>query len=109
MCKIKIIDGIMGIGKTSFAIQKMKEDTTTNYVYITPFLKEVDRVKKACNNRRFVEPLNSGNGKLDALHSLLKDNRNIVSTHALFRMSTDVTRELIQSITMHLYLTKYAT
>jgi hypothetical protein len=97
MCKIKIIDAIMGAGKTSYAIQLMQEDTTTNYVYITPFLKEVTRVKQSCFNRRFVEPLNCGNGKLDSLHSLLKDNRNIVSTHALFRMSTDVTRELIQS------------
>lgn len=97
MCKIKIIDAIMGAGKTSYAIQLMNEDKQSNYIYITPFLKEVTRVKQSCNNRHFVEPLNSGNGKLDALHNLLKDNKNIVSTHALFRMSTDTTRELIQS------------
>jgi hypothetical protein len=97
MCKIKIIDAIMGAGKTSYAIQLMNEDKQSNYIYITPFLKEVSRVKQSCIDRYFVEPLNNGNGKLDALHKLLKDNRNIVSTHALFRMSNDTTRELIQS------------
>jgi hypothetical protein len=85
----------MGAGKTSYAIQQMNQDTENNYIYITPFLTEVKRIKEQCTTRKFSEPVNIGNGKLDSLHNLLKDNKNIASTHALFRMSTETTRELI--------------
>jgi hypothetical protein len=87
----------MGIGKTSYAIQQMNTDTENNYIYITPFLNEVQRIKHQCSTRKFFEPVNIGNGKLDSLHNLLKDNKNIASTHALFRMSTDTTRDLIKA------------
>lgn len=97
MCKIKIIDAIMGAGKTSWAIQKMNTDKVNNYIYITPFLTEVSRIKEKCKSRKFYEPINFGEGKLDNLHKLLLENKNITSTHALFRMSTDITRELIRS------------
>lgn len=95
MANIKIIDAPCGAGKTSFAIQAMNEDTENNYIYITPFLSEVQRIKDNCTNRKFYEPLNIGSGKLDSLHSLLKNGKNIASTHALFKMSSDITRELI--------------
>lgn len=95
--EIKIIDSIMGSGKTSYAVQKMNEDTENNYIYITPFLSEVKRIKEQCNNRKFTEPINLGQGKLDSLHELLLKKKNIASTHALFRMSTDVTKDLIKS------------
>lgn len=97
MCKIKIIDSIMGSGKTTYAINKMNEDTENNYIYITPFLDEVKRIKEQCNTRRFYEPINYGLGKLESLHNLLKDGKNIASTHALFRMSTEITKDLIQA------------
>ena len=87
----------MGSGKTSYAIQKMKEDKKNNYIYITPFLTEVQRIKDDCKDRKFYEPLNKGIGKLDSLHKLLLENKNIASTHALFRMSNDITKELINS------------
>jgi hypothetical protein len=93
--KIKIVDARMGKGKTSWAIQHMNKDVNNQYVYITPFLAEVKRIKDNCHERKFREPINFGNGKQDNLHELLAHNSNIVSTHALFRTSTDVTRELI--------------
>lgn len=87
----------MGSGKTTYAINKMNTDTENNYIYITPFLDEVKRIKENCTGRKFYDPLNIGKGKLDSLHNLLKDGKNIATTHALFRMSTDVTRELIRA------------
>lgn len=92
-----IVDSIMGSGKTSWAINKMKNDTKNNYIYITPYLSEVQRIKENCKEKRFTEPKNIGNGKLDSLHKLILDNRNIASTHALFKMSTEVTIELLKS------------
>lgn len=97
MNKIKIIDAPMGFGKTTMAVQLMNEDVKNNYIYITPFLKEVQRIKDGCKDRKFYEPMNIGTGKLDSLHELLKNNKNIASTHALFQMSTEVTRDLIQA------------
>ena len=95
--KVKIIDSIMGSGKTSYAIQRMNEDVENNYIYITPFLSEVQRIKDNCTSRKFYEPFNVGSGKLDSLHNLLKDGKNIASTHALFRLSNEVTKDLIQA------------
>lgn len=97
MCKITIIDSMMGTGKTSFAINKMKEDNSNNYVYITPYLSEIQRIKISITNKRFSEPVNLGNGKLDSLHDLLLKNKNIASTHALFKTATEDTKELIKA------------
>ena len=95
--KITVIDSIMGSGKTSFAIQKMNSDNENNYIYITPYLTEVQRIKDSCATRKFVDPKNLGKGKLNSLHDLILKNKNITSTHALFKMSTETTKELLQS------------
>lgn len=90
----------MGSGKTSAAINLMNNDTENNYIFITPYLPEIDRIKTQCNNRKFHDPkVFSKHGetfyKIDSLHKLLEDNKNIATTHALFKMSTEQTRELI--------------
>lgn len=92
--KIKVVDSIMGSGKTSWAIQHMNS-SDDKFIFITPYLDEVKRIRESCADKRFKEPVNFGDGKQDNLHHLLSNNDNIASTHALFRMSTDVTRELI--------------
>lgn len=40
-----IVDSIMGSGKSSFAINYMNK-TDDRFIYITPFLSEIERVKK---------------------------------------------------------------
>lgn len=92
--KIKVVDSIMGSGKTSWAIQHMNS-SDDKFIFITPYLDEVKRIRDSCFDKKFKEPVNFGDGKQDNLHHLLSNNDNIASTHALFRMSTDVTRELI--------------
>jgi hypothetical protein len=92
----------MGSGKTQSAINLMNNDTENNYIFITPYLTEVERVKKSCHERRFHEPNFTSNGdkfntKFDSLHSLLLNNKNIATTHALFKRANDETRELIHS------------
>lgn len=83
---INVIDSIMGAGKTSWAIQHMNEaDSERNFIYITPFLSEVKRVKESVTSRKFVEPLHTGKGKMKNLKQLVVDEKNIVSTHALFQ------------------------
>lgn len=93
---IRVCDMIMGAGKTSAAINQMRKDTDSKYIYITPFLEEVERIKDVCRDRNFKDPKNYGNGKLDSLHNLLRAGSNIVSTHALFRTYNETTIQLIK-------------
>lgn len=94
---INVVDSIMGSGKTSAAINKMNQDKENNYIFITPFLKEVERIKESCADRKFIEPENKGGGKLESLHYLIGREYNIASTHALFKMYNDDTKELIRN------------
>lgn len=96
--KINVIDSIMGSGKTSWAIQYMNEaDLEKNFIYITPFLSEVQRVKESVTSRKFVEPINKGKGKLDNLKKLLVNEQNVVSTHALFQTADNEIIELLKA------------
>lgn len=88
-CKVHVVDMLMGSGKSSAAVNFMNQNKYKRFLYITPFLSEVERVKKACPDLHFVEPeAIGGRGKLRNIKSLLSKGFNIVSTHALFRMFT---------------------
>ena len=95
--KLTVCDSIMGSGKTQAAINRMNTDTEHNYIFITPYLNEVYRIKEDCSERKFAEPLQKGDGKLDNMHNLIGERRNIASTHALFKTYTDYTLELIRN------------
>jgi len=92
MTKVKIIDEIMGSGKTFRAIQSMKKHKG-NFLYVTPFIDEVQRVKTAVKNA--FEPIitsdyddlgnKSINFKRDNLLNMANDNLNIITTHQLFK------------------------
>ena len=85
--EVNIVDAICGSGKTSAAINMMNQEGfgEKRYLYITPYLNEVERVKKACASKHFVEPKAKGS-KLADLKRLVLRGANIVSTHALFSM-----------------------
>ena len=86
----------MGSGKTSAAINKMNGDNHNNYIFITPYLDEVERIIENCPNKHFVQPQHKGKGKLENLHYLLGGKNNIASTHALFQMYNDDTKNLLR-------------
>lgn len=76
----------MGSGKSSWAIQTMKENEDKNYMYITPFLNEVDRIIQATKDKKcFVQPVNKGKGKLSSLNKSIVNEDDIASTHELFK------------------------
>jgi len=55
--RIKVIDGYPGIGKSSWAIQNINEsDENKKILYITPFLKEADRIATSCAKKKFLQP-----------------------------------------------------
>ena len=89
--KINVVDAICGVGKSTSLINMINEtdDNNIKYLYITPFLSEVERVKISCYKRHFKEPRIAKNkNKLMSIKDLLKKGENIVSTHALFKKFT---------------------
>lgn len=77
----------------------INEDNSNNkYIYITPFLTEVERIKKSCKVKKFFEPKYNQNGnKFDNLNKLISEGKNIVGTHALFHKANMQTVELLKS------------
>lgn len=82
--KVYVVDGLCGIGKTCAAINKINADESeTKYMYITPYLEEIQRIKQACPSKHFYEPEAYGSKLID-LKRLIRAGKNIASTHALF-------------------------
>lgn len=92
--KVTVVDSIMGSGKTSYFIDKMNKDNS-RYVYITPFLSEIKRVKNAITDKQFYDPENKGKGKLNSFNSLLSKKYCVISTHELFKTADELTKSLI--------------
>ena len=89
---ITVIDSLMGSGKTSWSIQYINDNPYENFLYITPFLDEVERIING-TNRKFSQPINKGNGKLASINDLLACQSDIASTHELFRHFDSESRE----------------
>ena len=97
--EIKVIDSMMGSGKTTWAIKYMNEaPTDQKFIYITPFLNEVKRIRENVTRRKVLEPNNrNGEGsKLRSLKELIAEGYSIASTHALFRSADDELISLIE-------------
>ncbi len=132
MSSVKVIDALMGTGKTQRMIHDMAalpEDVCI--VYITPLLSETHRIagtefsikdekKKPLKNefgcyiydeshplyqKRFRHPESQqGDGKIGGLKYLIENNHNIVATHALFKMLTLEIVELLSSKNYYLFM-----
>ena len=84
---IRVLDSIMGSGKTTYIIDEMNRNQTKRYVYVTPFLDETDRILKGCPELDFKLP--SGTySKSASFEELIKDGQNISMSHALFTRSS---------------------
>lgn len=96
---VKVCDALCGSGKTQGCITMMNEDTESRYIFITPYLDEVERIKNACKGKNFVSPerkFTNGYSKLNDINQLLRAKENIASTHALFGCYTEETQKLIE-------------
>lgn len=84
---ITVIDAPCGAGKTSWAIQEMNKGSNRNYIFVTPFLSEVDRIKEEVVSRKFYDPMNNNRkgSKLEGLKNLILNDKDICTTHALFK------------------------
>ena len=101
---IQVCDAIMGSGKSSAAITYMNEHKSEKFIYITPYLDEVERVKTSCKGMRFIEP----SEKIAEYHfkkcehtaALINKGRNIATTHQAFKRYTS---DMLDDIRKHGY------
>lgn len=94
---VYIVDELMGSGKTTGMINYInRADDNQRFIYITPYLPEVNRVVECCKSKHFLQPYRvSGKkyehdegktffNKTEGLRRLLHKGVNIVTTHSLF-------------------------
>lgn len=94
MQKIKIVDARMGRGKSSAAIQYMKDHRADkHFLYITPLLSEVERICTACG---FSAPEDVELSKSADLKRRLRTGESIAATHALFYLMDEEALSLIR-------------
>ena len=86
---VNVIDSIMGSGKTTWVLDRIKKDNNPKYIVVTPTLSEVTRIINECPNAYFKEPeTKEHNSKYYSFQELVRNGENIVTTHALFEYLT---------------------
>lgn len=93
--EVVVIDAIMGSGKTTWAINYMKQHTDENFLYITPYLTETERIINSTKpERKFREPhrTSATDGKLENINELIRNGWDIASTHELFKRFDENTK-----------------
>lgn len=97
MITVNIVDSIMGSGKTQAAINYINNsDDTKHFLYVTPYLREVERIIESCPNKNFRQPEKYGS-KIDGIKYLLNKGNNIATTHTLFHLFDDEIIDLCYS------------
>jgi len=95
---IKVVDSIMGSGKTSWAFEYINLLPNDKPVlYITPYLEEIKRCIASCPTKKFVEPEKQFGSKTYDFKDQLIKGVNIAATHSLFRLIDQEALELIKS------------
>lgn len=85
----------MGRGKSTAAIHYInKNRRTKRFLYVTPYLKEVARVRDECG---IEEPTDDdGISKLSRLRQFLRDGKSVSTTHSLYELMDDDMLETVR-------------
>lgn len=92
---IKVVDAPCGAGKTTWAINEINRRKETSYVYCTPFLDEISRIRDKCGRSRFAEPQPYTGSKLDNFNELLINGTSTAVSHVTFLNATHDTLQAI--------------
>lgn len=100
--QVNVADSIMGSGKTQAAINYInKSDQNKKFMYVTPYLTEVERIISSCPEKYFKQPEKFKNqkygSKIMGLKYLLNKGDNIATTHTLFHLFDDEIIDLCYS------------
>lgn len=95
MNTITVVDARMGRGKSSAAIRYMNRyKGTKRFLYITPYLNEVDRICEQCN---FDQSDSDHLSKSAELKMHMRHGRNVAATHSLFYLMDEEALELVRA------------
>lgn len=93
---VRVIDSIMGSGKTTFAISEFNDNSTPEkllkrYILATPKLKEVDEILARITGRTFEQPdeLHGEGKKKTHFMKMVREGRDIITTHSMLERLTD--------------------
>lgn len=111
---ITVVDAPCGAGKTEWAISYMNAHPQEAFIFVTPFLSEVERIKSS-TRLTFYEPqhyqrtellggVSRSKTKLEDFNDLLAEGKNIVTTHTTFTNATQDTINILQDNSYHLIL-----
>lgn len=114
MNKILMIDSPCGSGKTEWAISYMNEHSQDQFIFVTPFLDEVKRIKDG-TTAAFYDPQNfqrtdllggdfGHKSKLEDFNDLLTNGQNVVTTHVTFCNASQETIRILQDSNYHLII-----
>ena len=97
--KIKVVDALMGKGKTTALIHHMNSNKDKRFVFVTPYLKEVERIEEECE---FIQPKGKNEQgthrtKLEHFKYLIENGISIATTHQLFKMLDLETIQLLRN------------
>lgn len=88
---VNVVDQMCGSGKTCAAINLINQSPRSQkFIYVTPYLNEVERIRKECKFKTPNSPV-----KTYSLKRLLNRGENIVTTHSLFHLFDQGTIDLI--------------
>lgn len=88
---IHIVDAPTGQGKTNAAINYMNSHDE-RFLFVTPYKTELERIIKSCPEKKFCQPeaIYETNSRVvtkkNGIKKLFRSRKNIVTTHALFRL-----------------------
>lgn len=95
MNTITVVDARMGRGKSSAAIRYMNRyKGLKKFLYITPYLNEVDRICEQCD---FDQSDNDHMSKSAELKNHMRNGKNVAATHSLFCLMDEEALELVRS------------
>lgn len=100
--KVSIIDSRCGSGKTEWSIRYMNENKDKRFIFVTPYLTEVDRIINNCDG--FVTPSGEKTTKSENFDTLIEENKNIVTTHQLLHLLSPETISKIENSSYELIL-----
>lgn len=92
---IKIVDDIMGSGKSTWAINHINQNPEKKFLCIVPLLSECERFKEK-TDIDIIDPEKWGS-KWKNFRWLVKNDKNIVTTHSLIKMMDLDMLELLKS------------
>lgn len=92
---ITVVDARMGRGKSSAAIRYMNRyKGTKKFLYITPYLNEVDRICEQCD---FDQSDSDYMSKSAELKTHIRQGKNVAATHSLFYLMDEDALELVRA------------